>query len=148
MCRTMPAKRACLMTAAVCSLLSSVSAAAQSVWNIDPTGTGYVELTGDDPAQSYDQVHIGRQFGEGVLVVRDGGQLFATDYIQLGNTGSPGAGLDGPGYAKLLIEQTGEAAISPAKLIPPMVEQFITSDRGFAKARKAPPSGNKIGRLP
>ena len=101
MCRTMPARRAWLMSAAVCSLLSPIPAAAQSVWNIDPTGTGHVELTGSDPAQSYDQVHIGRQFGEGVLVVRDGGQLLATDYIQLGNTGSPGAGLDGPGYGLL-----------------------------------------------
>lgn len=40
-------------------------------------------------------------------------------------------------YADLLTKSTGAAApIDPAKLIVPMLERFIASDRAFAKARK------------
>ncbi|WJS85600.1 DUF2274 domain-containing protein [Paracoccus sp. TOH] len=35
-------------------------------------------------------------------------------------------------YGRLLAE--GSAAIEPAKLIVPMLERFIATDRGFAKA--------------
>lgn len=38
-------------------------------------------------------------------------------------------------YGRLLAE--GDAAIEPAKLIVPMLERFIATDRGFAKARRA-----------
>ena len=37
-------------------------------------------------------------------------------------------------YGRLLAE--GGAAIEPAKLIVPMLERFIATDRGFAKARR------------
>lgn len=37
-------------------------------------------------------------------------------------------------YGRLLAE--GSAAIEPAKLIVPMLERFIATDRGFAKARR------------
>lgn len=37
-------------------------------------------------------------------------------------------------YGRLLAE--GGAAIAPAKLIVPMLERFIATDRGFAKARR------------
>ncbi|SFZ81734.1 hypothetical protein SAMN02983003_0661 [Devosia enhydra] len=37
-------------------------------------------------------------------------------------------------YGRLLAE--GGAPIEPAKLIVPMLERFISSDRGFAKARR------------
>lgn len=37
-------------------------------------------------------------------------------------------------YGRLLAE--GSAPIEPAKLIVPMLERFISTDRGFAKARR------------
>lgn len=37
-------------------------------------------------------------------------------------------------YGRLLAE--GGAPIEPAKLIVPMLEHFISTDRGFAKARR------------
>ncbi|PRY80510.1 hypothetical protein CLV80_101365 [Yoonia maritima] len=40
-------------------------------------------------------------------------------------------------YAKLLERQTGQPIANPAKLIGPMVERFIATDRGFAKLRRA-----------
>lgn len=39
-------------------------------------------------------------------------------------------------YGRLLAE--GGASIEPAKLIVPMLGRFIATDRGFAKARRAP----------
>lgn len=39
-------------------------------------------------------------------------------------------------YGRLLAE--GGAPIEPAKLIVPMLERFIATDRGFAKARRTP----------
>ena len=40
-------------------------------------------------------------------------------------------------YGEALAAQGGRA-LEPAKLIVPMLERFITTDRGFAKARRAP----------
>ena len=37
-------------------------------------------------------------------------------------------------YAELLAKETGKP-VEPTKLIAPMLEKFIASDRGFAKAR-------------
>jgi hypothetical protein len=37
-------------------------------------------------------------------------------------------------YAQILSKETGKP-IEPAKLIAPMLEKFVASDRGFAKAR-------------
>lgn len=39
-------------------------------------------------------------------------------------------------YGRLLAE--GGAPIEPAKLVVPMLERFIATDRGFAKARRTP----------
>ena len=39
-------------------------------------------------------------------------------------------------YADVLARETGEPAPDPAKLIVPMLERFIATDRGFAKARR------------
>ena len=39
-------------------------------------------------------------------------------------------------YGEALARETGQATIEPAKLIAPMVDRFIRSDRGFAKARR------------
>ena len=43
-------------------------------------------------------------------------------------------------YADVLATETG-TRIEPAKLIAPMLARFIASDRAFAKARRAMPSG-------
>ncbi len=39
-------------------------------------------------------------------------------------------------YADVLGRQTGRSIADPVKLIVPMLERFIATDRGFAKARK------------
>jgi len=40
-------------------------------------------------------------------------------------------------YADVLGRTTGQAVPDPAKLIVPMIERFIATDRAFAKARRA-----------
>lgn len=42
-------------------------------------------------------------------------------------------------YAEILGRESGKA-IEPAKLIAPMIERFMATDRGFAKLRHAAPS--------
>jgi len=39
-------------------------------------------------------------------------------------------------YADLLARETGSAPIAPAKLIVPMVERFIATDRGFTRLKR------------
>ncbi|QYA13196.1 DUF2274 domain-containing protein [Rhizobium sp. AB2/73] len=39
-------------------------------------------------------------------------------------------------YAQVLARETGQPVSDPAKLIAPMVQRFIATDRGFAKARR------------
>lgn len=46
-------------------------------------------------------------------------------------------------YADLLARETGQAVADPVKLIVPMLERFIATDRGFSKARRgSPAAGN------
>lgn len=40
-------------------------------------------------------------------------------------------------YAEVLAREFGQPATDPVKLIVPMVERFIATDRGFAKAWRA-----------
>ncbi|MEJ2623552.1 MAG: DUF2274 domain-containing protein [Pseudolabrys sp.] len=40
-------------------------------------------------------------------------------------------------YAEILARETGSAVRDPARLVVPMLERFIATDRGFAKARLA-----------
>ncbi len=40
-------------------------------------------------------------------------------------------------YAEVLGRTTGQEAPDPAKLIAPMIERFMATDRAFAKARKS-----------
>ncbi|CAN7653807.1 DUF2274 domain-containing protein [Agrobacterium tumefaciens] len=40
-------------------------------------------------------------------------------------------------YAEVLARETGRPVTDPIKLIVPMLERFIATDRGFAKARRA-----------
>lgn len=48
-------------------------------------------------------------------------------------------------YGALLAESNGETTpIEPARLIAPMIERFMASDRGFAKARRSRAQG-RIG---
>lgn len=39
-------------------------------------------------------------------------------------------------YAEVLSRETGQPLSDPLKLIVPMLERFIATDRGFAKARR------------
>ena len=39
-------------------------------------------------------------------------------------------------YAEALANETGQTAVEPAKLIPPMIARFMASDRAFAKAKR------------
>lgn len=40
-------------------------------------------------------------------------------------------------YAEILSRETGQKPADPVRLIVPMLERFMATDRGFAKARKA-----------
>ncbi len=40
-------------------------------------------------------------------------------------------------YAAVLAREAGQPAVDPTKLIVPMLERFIVTDRGFAKARRS-----------
>lgn len=39
-------------------------------------------------------------------------------------------------YAEVLSRTSGQSATDPAKLIVPMIERFMATDRAFAKARR------------
>lgn len=47
-------------------------------------------------------------------------------------------------YAEALARETGRPVDDPVKLISPMIERFMATDRGFAKVRRDP----RIGRQP
>jgi hypothetical protein len=47
-------------------------------------------------------------------------------------------------YADALARETGQQVTDPVKLIVPMLERFIATDRGFAKARRAVPSAKPL----
>ena len=42
-------------------------------------------------------------------------------------------------YREILGREAGEGPIEPKKLVVPMLERFIVTDRGFAKARRSLP---------
>ena len=39
-------------------------------------------------------------------------------------------------YAEVLSRETGQTVSDPVRLIAPMLERFIATDRGFARSRK------------
>ncbi|MDG4898736.1 DUF2274 domain-containing protein [Mesorhizobium sp. WSM4976] len=39
-------------------------------------------------------------------------------------------------YAEILARESGRSSADPSRLIAPMLEWFIATDRGFAKAKK------------
>jgi len=45
-------------------------------------------------------------------------------------------------YAMVLERESGQTIKDPAKLIAPMVERFMATDRGFAKLRRSQASAN------
>ncbi|MFT8988700.1 MAG: DUF2274 domain-containing protein [Gluconobacter albidus] len=47
-------------------------------------------------------------------------------------------------YAEVLARETDQPVSDPAKLIAPMVERFIATDRGFAKARRVLKDAQRI----
>lgn len=49
-------------------------------------------------------------------------------------------------YAEVLARESGQPAADPTRLIAPMLERFMATDRAFAKARRADrTSGAAIG---
>ena len=44
-------------------------------------------------------------------------------------------------YAEVLARETGQPVADPTKLITPMLERFIATDRGFSKAKRSPSQG-------
>ncbi|WP_449257304.1 DUF2274 domain-containing protein [Bosea sp. (in: a-proteobacteria)] len=42
-------------------------------------------------------------------------------------------------YAEVLARETGQPVSDPLKLIVPMLQRFIATDRGFARSRRALP---------
>ncbi|WP_449045081.1 DUF2274 domain-containing protein [Paracoccus versutus] len=46
-------------------------------------------------------------------------------------------------YGDILGRESGGPTIEPIKLIVPMLEKFLASDRGFAKAKRGKPTGNR-----
>ena len=40
-------------------------------------------------------------------------------------------------YAEAIGRETGQAAPDPAKIVAPMIERFMATDRAFAKVRKS-----------
>ncbi|MBN9670227.1 DUF2274 domain-containing protein [Roseibium aggregatum] len=40
-------------------------------------------------------------------------------------------------YAEVLGRETGQPISDPVRLVVPMLERFMTTDRGFAKARRS-----------
>ncbi|MEM8800904.1 MAG: DUF2274 domain-containing protein [Pseudomonadota bacterium] len=47
--------------------------------------------------------------------------------------------LDLIAYGEILGQEAGHGPIEPKKLIAPMLERFIATDRGFARARRSLP---------
>lgn len=48
-------------------------------------------------------------------------------------------------YAEALSRETGQPVTDPVKLIVPMLERFIATDRGFAKVRRSLQSTKTAG---
>lgn len=48
-------------------------------------------------------------------------------------------------YAEVLARESGQPATDPVRLITPMLERFMSTDRAFAKARRTAHSVTAIG---
>lgn len=47
-------------------------------------------------------------------------------------------------YAQVHAQETGQRALEPAKLIPPMLARFMATDRGFARVRRSGSRSEKV----
>jgi hypothetical protein len=47
-------------------------------------------------------------------------------------------------YGQVLARETGQGAVEPAKLVGPMLQRFMATDRTFAKMRRAPSASEKV----
>jgi hypothetical protein len=47
-------------------------------------------------------------------------------------------------YSEALASETGHAINDPAKLIAPMLERFMATDRGFARVRRCQPDRRQV----
>jgi hypothetical protein len=45
-------------------------------------------------------------------------------------------------YAEILSREGGQSAADPVRLIVPMLERFMATDRGFSKARQVKPDAH------
>jgi hypothetical protein len=48
-------------------------------------------------------------------------------------------------YAEIHGRETGQPVADPARLIAPMIERFMATDRGFANSRRASGRGGRAG---
>ena len=46
-------------------------------------------------------------------------------------------------YGQVLARETGQGAVEPAKLIAPMLQRFMATDRAFAKLRRGSVASGK-----
>ena len=51
-------------------------------------------------------------------------------------------------YAETLSRETGQSISDPGKLISPMIERFMATDRGFAKSQREQPARHSSTILP
>lgn len=49
-------------------------------------------------------------------------------------------------YAEVHARETGQQPLEPTKLVGPMLERFMATDRGFAKARRSKRTSNETTR--
>ena len=65
----------------------------------------------------------------------------ARNYIEVDELELPNLiGMDISQATEVLARESGQAAADPVKLIVPMLERFIATDRGFARARRGSPT--------
>lgn len=50
-------------------------------------------------------------------------------------------------YAEVLGRETGQPVADPVRLIVPMLERFMATDRGFAKARRVSTKSEALNKL-
>ncbi|WP_299614110.1 DUF2274 domain-containing protein [uncultured Tateyamaria sp.] len=51
-------------------------------------------------------------------------------------------------YGEILGQDAGQGPIEPKKLVVPILERFIATDRGFARARRTLPKRDSAKRIP
>ena len=51
-------------------------------------------------------------------------------------------------YGEILGQEAGKGPIEPARLVVPMLERFIATDRGFSKARRSHLTPESAKRIP